>query len=126
MPIRLRLCALVLVGTAATGCVSFRAASGPLQATLARPQTVRVTRASGARIVLDAARLMGDSLIGEDPWGPRSGAWAVALADVRRVEVHRFDWLKTAALGAGVVAAYGVWAYLTFPGFSGLGAPAGP
>lgn len=90
--------------------------------TLVRPQDVRVTHANGSRIVIHSARVVGDSLVGADPWGPIPGAWpgarapslAVALADVRRVEVRRFDGQKTVvwvALRAGTFVAYCVDTY---------------
>jgi len=120
MGFRLGLCALALASVAATGCTSYRAVSGPLPATLMRPQTVRVTIAYGAKIVMHSARIVGDSLVGVDPWGPTPGAGpgapartvAVALADVRRVEVERFDGQKTVVwvlLGAGAFVAYAAW-----------------
>jgi len=115
MGFRLGLCILALASVAATGCTSYRAVSGPLTATLVRPETVRVTLAHGARIVINSARVVGDSIVGADPWGPTPDAGpgaravAIALADVRRVEVERLDAMMAFVwVSCGLTAAVGI------------------
>ncbi len=71
------------------------------------PTRVRVTRADGQRTVLSAPRIVGESLVGmTEAHGSRSTA-AVALADIRSLEVRRVNAATTVALvaGAGVTAA---------------------
>lgn len=67
-------------------------------------RTVRVTQVDGTRRVLRRPALVGDSLVG------RGGA--VALRDVRRVEVRRVSAWRTAAVSAGGLAVAAAAAFL--------------
>lgn len=94
----------------ATGCYHYAAQYRPLSDALASPQDkVRVTLADSTQRILYSARVVGDSLIG---WSapPTSGGQAnrvaLAIADVRNVEVHRMNVAGTVA--TAFVGALGV------------------
>jgi len=92
------------------GCYHYAAQYRPLSDALASPQDkVRVTLADSTQLILYSARAVGDSVIG---WtaSPAPGApmdrVALAIAEVRRVEVHRLNVVATAA--TAFVGALGV------------------
>jgi hypothetical protein len=87
-----------------TACHSWRTPSTPAAETLARsPNEVRVTRNDYSQLTLHRPRLSGDTLIGERI-ASQAVTVSVPLADIRSIEVRRFDGLKTAGLIAGVGA----------------------
>jgi len=92
------------------GCYHYAAQYRPLADALASPQDrVRVTLADSTQLILYSARAVGDSVIG---WSaPRNrdtstNRVALAIADVRRLEVHRMSVVATAA--TAFVGALGV------------------
>ena len=105
-----------------TGCVSHRVASAVMLAafslgcttwkterlapeqviTSKRPDHVRVLQASGARLELWAPRLSNDSLIGRLERGDSARLGAIALAEVRELQVRGVSAGKTVLLAAGV------------------------
>jgi hypothetical protein len=71
------------------------------------PDRIRVARVAGERTVMIAPRIAGDSLLGLiENHGSRTRG-AIALAEIRQVEIRRVNVVATAALaaGAGVTAA---------------------
>lgn len=116
---------LALGALAGSACFSYRAVSEPLPVVLARPQTVRVHGAMGARVEIGTARITGDSLVGRDPWGPTPGELgvtsvrllAVRLSDVRKVEVRKFDRGKTVTrvvVSVGALVGFTAWHVATY------------
>jgi orotate phosphoribosyltransferase-like protein len=102
------LVAALLVGAA--GCYHYTPQYRPLADALASPQDeVRVTLADSTELVLHSARAVGDSLIGwrasPTPGVPMDRV-ALAIADVRRVEVHRLN--VAATVGVAFVGALAV------------------
>lgn len=100
--------AALLVSVA--GCYHYAAQYRPLADALASPQDeVRVTLADSTQLVLHSARAVGDSVIG---WsappakGGQADRVAVAIADVRYVEVYRMNVAGTVA--TAFVGALGV------------------
>jgi hypothetical protein len=100
--------AALLVSVA--GCYHYAAQYRPLGDALATPQDqVRVTLADSTQLVLYSARAVGDSVIG---WtappseGAAAGRVALAIAEVRRVEVHRMN--VAASVATAFVGALGV------------------
>lgn len=101
-----RILASVMLGLQAGACMSWKTQPvSPDQVVARNPDQVRVTLASGSRIVVTHPTIVGDSLIGA-PAGsdstPSAERLAVALSDVRSVEVQRVNAGKTALLIGGV------------------------
>jgi len=92
------------------GCYHYAAQFRPLSEALAKPQDrVRVTLADSTQLILYSARAVGDSVIGwsAPPTGDTSAnRVALAIAVVRRVEVHRMNVAATA--GTAFIGALGV------------------
>ena len=75
-----------------------------------RPREVRLTMENGAQRTLRSPVVANDSIVSpaEGPLAvPRP---AVALADLRALEVARFSAIKSAALGASILAVAISWA----------------
>ncbi|HET7233871.1 MAG TPA: hypothetical protein VFJ16_27920 [Longimicrobium sp.] len=73
---------------------------------------VRITRRDGFQIMLDAAEVHGDSVVGIEHAGQHRRR-AVALADVARMEHQGVDPVNTALVGAGAaLAAFGAFVLL--------------
>ena len=101
-----RILASVVLGLQAAACMSWKTQPvSPDQVVARKPDQVRVTLASGGRIVVVRPTIVGDSLIAA-PAGSDSTRsaerLAVALSDVRSVEVQRVNAGKTALLIGGV------------------------
>jgi hypothetical protein len=103
--------AVVVAALSAAGCATWRreglAAAPHELVPRAEGRALRVTRADGSVLVVPAPHAVaGDSLVG----GAGPHRVAVALADVRAVEVRRFDAARTGravvlgALGAAAAA----------------------
>lgn len=95
-----------VLGLHVGGCMSWKAQPVSPDKVMARkPAQVRVTLPSGGRIVLVQPKIVADSLIGA-PAGsdstPGAQPPAVALSDIRSVEVRGVNAGKTALLVAGV------------------------
>ena len=117
-----------VLGFQAGACMSWKTQPvSPEQVVAQKPDQVRVTLASGSRILVVQPTIAGDSLIGVPPVGSDSALsaqrLAVALSDVRSVEVQRVNAGKTALLIGGVgVTALVVIAAATYDGpFKGGG-----
>jgi len=107
MPRLSRLAAVPLLACSLLGaCTTWRSrpVSEPGAAAFVAKQA-RVTRADGTALVLADAQVRGDSLWGTAARGARV---AVALRDVRRVEVRRPNELGTAILATFAAAAVAV------------------
>jgi hypothetical protein len=102
-PVRLWLLSALVASTVLTACRSWRSSTVPLpQVVASQPSQVRVTRNDGGRFTLQRPRLSGDTLLGELASSSATGTIAVALSEIRSMEVRRFDGLKTAGLIAGI------------------------
>jgi hypothetical protein len=106
MSIRKLVSALLLLAYL-PACTSFQATSQPLTELTAPPKTVkkaRITTTSGARIELGNLRVANDTLYGEpEVPRPEPGPVAIALTDIKTVEVHKVDGTMTAILVIGIV-----------------------
>jgi len=110
---RFALCALALALAGATGCVFQVPSYRPMPATpeafnAERAPSVRVTRGDRSRLTLDAAVLVGDSLVGQASAQTAYGArkrLAVAVTDIRALEVRRTNWPATIAVTGVATAA---------------------
>jgi hypothetical protein len=93
----------LLVGLHLSGCYSWaRSTLRPDELVSAeQPETIRVTGADSARLVLKQPTTRNDSLIGVAADG---AVTAVAGEEVCAVEVRRFSWQKTVGLGLGIAA----------------------
>ena len=101
-----RILASVVLGLQAAACMSWKTQPvSPDQVVARKPDQVRVTLASGGRIVVVRPTIVGDSLIAA-PAGSDSTRsaerLAIPLSDVRSVEVQRVNAGKTALLIGGV------------------------
>ena len=86
-------------------CQSWRSSSRPLPEIVADQRSqVRVTRNDGGVFTLRDPRLSGDTLIGVLASSAANGTIAIPRAEIRSLEIRRFDGLKTAGLIAGVGA----------------------
>ncbi len=109
------LAALVAAGPLA--CASWKKQPADPAALLDRehpPRRIRLTLADGSRVVIEDPALRGDSLVGltkvtiqhVDPWDEKRDVnGAVALADIREVEIRKVSPGKTLLLVAGGVGA---------------------
>jgi len=97
---RRRTAFVVLAASLAAGCSSWHARVAPTAAdSLTFEHPLRVTRTDRSVLVIDHARVSGDSLIGQ-----RGGVrLAVALRDVQRVDERRVSGARTTALVVGSV-----------------------
>ncbi len=101
---------------ALAGCTAWRAqALPPADAAGQGPKYARVTLASGERIDLSAPRVQADSLVGyrglaDDPWRlppqgtRRHSRVAIAVSDIRRLDVRVTSSGRTALLVGGIAA----------------------
>jgi hypothetical protein len=100
-----------------SGCSAWKKQRGGVEAILARrdpPRKVRVTLLDGSRVEFQSPAIRGDSLVGnvsyavhhESRWDEtRRALSGVPLADIRRVELRKFDAGRTLLLvGIGVGA----------------------
>ena len=103
---------LLLLAAYLPACTSYQATTQPvaeLAAAPKPPEHLRVTTTAGAKFVVDAPRVVNDSLFGTtvavDSKGmPTTQAVAMPLAELRTVEVKKADGTSTMLLVAGVVA----------------------
>ncbi|GIW50924.1 MAG: hypothetical protein KatS3mg081_0279 [Gemmatimonadales bacterium] len=100
---------LALSLTCATGCYSWVAIQPQELATAPEPATVRVTLGRGDVVVLEQAALYGDTLVGRETTGERTGRNAegqrvrqtlfrvlrVPFSEIAELELRRFDTGKT-------------------------------
>jgi ferric-dicitrate binding protein FerR (iron transport regulator) len=110
-----RLKALAMTALLLGGCSTWRmqgqAPATAVSAT-ASPPHVRVTLLDGTRLEMYQAAVQGDSLVEVDPdaWPPRI---AVALSDIRALEVRTHSGGKTTLLVAGIaVGLLALWVYV--------------
>jgi hypothetical protein len=101
------LAAIAIVLLMVPSCRSWQDWDGPAATAMAdRPDRIRVTHTDGRRFTLVTPVLQGDSLVGSALIGPLKapgGRSAIALADIRNVELHRISGGKTVfAVGGGV------------------------
>ncbi len=98
---------LVVAACALTGCMQWaRDPAPPRLAAAQRVSAARVFLRGGAVVRLDQPRVVGDSLIGTVPRGLLRDTVAVALADIRQMDVERVHAGRTVfvlLLGAGVI-----------------------
>lgn len=87
-------------------CTSFQATTQPLPELTAPPKTVkkaRITTVTGARIELGDLRVANDTLYGTpEAARPDGGAVAIALTEIKTVEVRRANPWGYALLGLGL------------------------
>lgn len=101
----------ILLAAYLPACTSYQAATQPLvqlTTTPTPPEHLRVTTTAGKRFVVDAPRVVNDSLFGTtavvDAKGtPTTKAVAMPLSEIRTAEVRKADGGATAMLVAGVV-----------------------
>ncbi len=100
---------LALSLTCSTGCYSWIAVQAQELATAPEPATVRVTLGRGDIVVLEHAALYGDTLVGRETTGQRTGRTAdgqrvrqtlfrvlrVPFSEIAELELRRFDAGKT-------------------------------
>ena len=122
-PLR-RTLSTVLLLAYLSGCTEWRVA-GPTPAEfIAReaPENVRLTRTDSSQIVVEAPRVRSDTLFGILLGGAGKGdtvqRYAVALADIRTVEVRKVSTKRTLGLAAGVLGGFLVIALLSCAGSS--------
>ena len=85
-----------------TGCSSWHMRAAPTAAdTASFAHPIRVTRSDQSVLVLDHARVNGDSLVGESD----GGRVAIALRDVQRIDERRVSAPRTTALVVGTALA---------------------
>lgn len=100
-PSILRALALVTL-VAASACTTWsrRDVSSGSPSSLHGSKTVRVTRTDHSTIVIDDARIVGDSLVGDvgDPAKETPQHAAVALRDIVSVDVHHVSAVRTGAV----------------------------
>ena len=105
-----RLIAAFLVPWYTAACYHWQAASlAPAQAVETGHKTLRVTLANGQRHALYRASIVGDSLRGLEYRGAMDDyrPTAVALSDIKRLDVRQIDGAATAAAVVGGVLVVG-------------------
>ena len=104
MSSRLPVALLLLLGLPA--CTTWRtSAEGPAAIIPTEaPEAVRLTTYDGAIATIRAPILRNDSIVSSEPGEP-----ALALSEVREVEVRRFDGARTVGLAAAGVAGAALW-----------------
>lgn len=93
-----------------SACTSYVAMEPPVDRSIAKeePNHARVTLKDGSRIVVAHPRIEADSLFGfdADSYDRRERAYTdsvhIALEEVARVEVRKFDALKTIGIPIGL------------------------
>jgi hypothetical protein len=104
-----RLALICHLSIALAGCTHWAGQDLPADRLLQakHPDRIRVARVAGERTVMIAPRVAGDSLLGMIENDGSRTRGAIALADIRQVEIRRVNVVATAALaaGAGVTAA---------------------
>ncbi|MGE5759541.1 MAG: hypothetical protein ACM37V_04175 [Gemmatimonadota bacterium] len=108
-PAPFRATAALLLACYLPACTAWHTQSTPPQQVIAtkQPRKLRVVRQDGSRIELQQPRIEGDSLVGTTGVakpGTLLPRVAIALADVKAVEVHEGDTGKTLLL-VGVIGA---------------------
>lgn len=98
---RLRPIALLALVAAVSACTGWHTERGPRIVPLNVAGTVRVTRHDGGIVMIDHARVVGDSIVGD--YGSPGMHVAVATADVSRVDTRRVSAARTGGLTLGVV-----------------------
>jgi hypothetical protein len=101
----------LLLAAYLSACMSYQATSQPVAELTAAPQSpehVQVTTISGYTFVVDAPRVVHDTLFGTtgavDARGaPSTRTVALPLAELRSVDVRKFDVWGTLVLVGGVV-----------------------
>ena len=114
-----------------SGCKSWQPVMEAPDAWIAResPREVRLTAETGARVIVRNPLVANDSIISSAPVAtgpfapPRPG---VLASDVREIEVPRFDAVKTATLGASILAVSVAWARTVASGGGGRQGPDEP
>ena len=104
---------VVLLAAYLPACTSYQATTQPLAeltATPKPPEHLRVTTNDGAKFVVDAPRVVNDSLFGttvavDSKGTPTTKAVASPLADIRTAEEKKADGTSTMMLVVGVVGA---------------------
>ena len=94
--------ALMLLLVYLPACTAWTATTTPLAELTALPNatpSLRVTTGSQGRLELLGARVIEDSLVGMLPY-PSSGRRAVAVPDIRKVEIEKVSAARTASLVA--------------------------
>jgi len=103
----LRLAVMLVLGLTSVGSMGCHAYQAVRPANVGPNSRVRVTLRSGERFVLKGATSTADSLRGlrfSDDNSDRDAPFAIAIADVAKVEVVRTDVGRSVAGGAGLVA----------------------
>ena len=95
---------LIILGV--SGCTTWRAsAEGPAAVIPSEaPEAVRLTAHDGAIATIRAPMLRNDSIVSSEPGEP-----ALALSEVRTLEVRGFDGARTVGLAAAGVAGAALW-----------------
>ncbi|MDH4132289.1 MAG: hypothetical protein OEV95_10855 [Gemmatimonadota bacterium] len=101
-----RMLSALLLAAYLPACASYQETAQPLAEVMASPKPpehVRVTTTDGATLLVDAPRVVHDSLWGTavavDSRGhPATSAVAIPLATVHSVEIRKADGKKTAVL----------------------------
>jgi hypothetical protein len=109
-----RILSALLLTAYLPACTSYQATSQTVVELTAFPKPpahIRVTTTDGANLVVDAPRVVHDSLFGTtEALGPRGEPTtrivAIPVAELHSVEVKKPDGTKTLVLAAGVVGAF--------------------
>ncbi len=95
----------VLLAHLATACSAWHPQSEPTGIVFAHPVgRARVVLADGSTVEFRDARVERDSVVARG--GRDQGRMAVAISEVRAIEVREGDFTRTALLGIAVIAAY--------------------
>jgi hypothetical protein len=97
---RCRPIGLLLLTLHMAACASWEpAAVSPQLIQYEEPDQVRLTVANGDRVLVRNPEVRGDSIVGRAAHAYQTDTIvAVAVSEVRHLEVRRFDWGKTGAL----------------------------
>ena len=101
---RVPVAVFVLLGLPA--CTTWRASAEGPAALIPRevPEEVRLTTYDGAIVTIRAPIVRNDSIVSSEAGEP-----ALALSEVRQIEVRQFDGARTVGLVAGGVAGAALW-----------------
>ena len=115
-----RVVSTLLLAAYLPACTSYQATTQPLAeltATPKPPEHLRVTTTAGAKFIVDAPRVVNDSLFGttvavDSKGTPTTKAVAMPIADIRTAEVQKSDGSTAVIVVVGIVGVLAI-AYAT-------------